>query len=66
MSEQHTTLLIKARERLVEDRRTFAKIIAAPFEREKRALQPVTPVNGFMTGRSPAESAAERGQSVAE
>ena len=66
MSEQHATLLKKARERLVEDRRTFAKIIAAPFEREKRALQPVTPVNGFMTGRSPAESAAERGQSVAE
>ena len=25
----------KARERLVEDRRAFAKIIAAPFEREK-------------------------------
>ena len=34
MSEQHATLL-KARERLVEDRRAFAKIIAAPFEREK-------------------------------
>ena len=37
MSEQHTTLLKKARERLVEDRRAFAKIIAAPFEREKTA-----------------------------
>ena len=35
MSEQHATLLKKARERLVEDRRAFAKIIAAPFEREK-------------------------------
>jgi hypothetical protein len=34
MSEQHATLLKKARERLVEDRRAFAKIIAAP-EREK-------------------------------
>jgi len=29
MSEQHATLLKKARERLVEDRRAFAKIIAA-------------------------------------
>ena len=35
MSEQHAALLKKARERLVEDRRAFAKIIAAPFEREK-------------------------------
>jgi hypothetical protein len=35
MSEQHVALLKKARERLVEDRRNFAKIIAAPFEREK-------------------------------
>src|SRR5262245_10310586 len=35
MSEQHATLLEKARERLIEDRRAFAKIIAAPFEREK-------------------------------
>ena len=35
MSEQHTALLKTARERLVEDRRAFAKIIAAPFEREK-------------------------------
>jgi hypothetical protein len=35
MSEQHAALLKKARERLVEDRRNFAKIIAAPFEREK-------------------------------
>ena len=35
MSEQHATLLKTARERLVEDRRAFAKIIAAPFEREK-------------------------------
>ena len=35
MSEQHATLLKRARERLVEDRRAFAKIIAAPFEREK-------------------------------
>src|SRR5262245_3339864 len=35
MSEQYATLLKKARERLVEDRRAFAKIIAAPFEREK-------------------------------
>jgi hypothetical protein len=35
MSEQHAVLLKKARERLVEDRRAFAKIIAAPFEREK-------------------------------
>jgi hypothetical protein len=35
MSEQHVELLKKARERLVEDRRKFAKIIAAPFEREK-------------------------------
>jgi hypothetical protein len=37
MSEQHVALLKKARERLVEDRRNFAKIIAAPFEREKTA-----------------------------
>ena len=37
MSEQHATLLKKSRERLVEDRRAFAKIIAAPFEREKTA-----------------------------
>jgi hypothetical protein len=35
MSEQHTELLKKARERLVEDRRDLAKTIAAPFEREK-------------------------------
>ena len=35
MSEQHATLLKRARERLVEDRRAFAKIIAASFEREK-------------------------------
>jgi crotonobetainyl-CoA:carnitine CoA-transferase CaiB-like acyl-CoA transferase len=35
MSEQHAALLKKARERLVENRRNFAKIIAAPFEREK-------------------------------
>ena len=35
MSEQHVALLKKARARLVEDRRNFAKIIAAPFEREK-------------------------------
>ena len=35
MSEQHAELLKKARERLVEDRRSFAKIIAAPFERER-------------------------------
>ena len=35
MSEQHTALLKTARERLVEDRQAFAKIIAAPFEREK-------------------------------
>ena len=35
MSEQHATLLKTARERLVEDRWAFAKIIAAPFEREK-------------------------------
>ena len=35
MSEQHAALLKKARERLVEDRRDLAKIIAAPFEREK-------------------------------
>ena len=35
MSEQHTALLKTAREPLVEDRRAFAKIIAAPFEREK-------------------------------
>lgn len=35
MSEQHAALLKKARERLVEDRRGFAKIIAAPFERER-------------------------------
>ena len=35
MSEQHTALLKTARERLVEDRWAFAKIIAAPFEREK-------------------------------
>lgn len=35
MSEQHAALLKKARERLVEDRRNFAKIIAAPFERER-------------------------------
>jgi hypothetical protein len=34
MSEQHVALLKKARERLVEDRRAFAKILAAPFERE--------------------------------
>jgi hypothetical protein len=37
MSEQHVAMLKKARERLVEDRRNFAKIIAAPFEREKTA-----------------------------
>jgi hypothetical protein len=35
MSEQHVAFLKKARERLVEDRRAFAKIIAEPFEREK-------------------------------
>ena len=35
MSEQHAALLKKARDRLVEDRRELAKIIAAPFEREK-------------------------------
>jgi hypothetical protein len=35
MSEQDAALLKKAREHLVEDRRAFAKIIAAPFEREK-------------------------------
>jgi len=35
MSEQHAALLKKARERLVENRRNFSKIIAAPFEREK-------------------------------
>ena len=35
MSEQHTALLKTARERLVEDRQAFAKMIAAPFEREK-------------------------------
>jgi hypothetical protein len=35
MSEQHAALLKTARERLVEDRRGFAKIIAAPFERER-------------------------------
>ena len=35
MSEQHAALLKKARERLVEDRRSFAQIIAAPFERER-------------------------------
>src|SRR5262249_40650278 len=35
MSEQHATLLKKARERLVEDRRAFANIIAAPFERKQ-------------------------------
>jgi hypothetical protein len=35
MSEQYAALLKKARERLVEDRRNFAKIIAAPFERER-------------------------------
>jgi hypothetical protein len=35
MSEQPAALLKKARERLVEDRRNFAKIIAAPFERER-------------------------------
>jgi len=35
MSEQYAALLKTARERLVEDRRAFAKIIAAPFEREK-------------------------------
>jgi hypothetical protein len=34
-SERHAALLKKARERLVEDRRAFAKIIAATFEREK-------------------------------
>jgi hypothetical protein len=35
MSEQHTELLKKARERLVEDRRDLAKTIAAPFERDR-------------------------------
>ena len=35
MSEQHAALLKTARERLVEDRWAFARIIAAPFEREK-------------------------------
>ena len=35
MSEQPAALLKQARERLVEDRRALAKIIAAPFEREK-------------------------------
>ena len=35
MSGQHAAILKKARERLVEDRRELAKIIAAPFEREK-------------------------------
>jgi hypothetical protein len=35
MSEQHTALLKKARDRLIEDRRDLAKTIAAPFEREK-------------------------------
>ena len=34
MNEQQVALLKKARERLVEDRRSFAKIMAAPFERE--------------------------------
>jgi hypothetical protein len=35
MSEQHATVLKKARERLVEDRRDLAKTMAAPFERDK-------------------------------
>ncbi len=35
MSEQHVAPLRKARERLVEDRRAFARIVAAPFERER-------------------------------
>lgn len=34
MSERLTTL-IKARERMVEDRDAFAKVLAAPFDRDK-------------------------------
>lgn len=34
MSERLTTL-IKARERMVEERDVFAKVLAAPFDRDK-------------------------------
>jgi len=34
MSERLTTL-IKARERMVEERDAFAKVLAAPFDRDK-------------------------------
>ena len=34
MNERLTTL-IKARERMVEDRDSFAKVLAAPFDRDK-------------------------------
>ena len=34
MNERMTTL-IKARERMVEDRDGFAKVLAAPFDRDK-------------------------------
>ena len=34
MSERLNTL-IKARERMVEDRDAFAKVLAAPFDRDK-------------------------------
>ena len=34
MTERLNTL-IKARERMIEDRDAYAKVLAAPFEREK-------------------------------
>ncbi|MDB5616585.1 hypothetical protein [Tardiphaga sp.] len=34
MNERLTTL-IKARERMIEDRDAFAKVLAAPFDRDK-------------------------------